>query len=241
MGAGVLFSVDATSPRDAWAVGTRKSREDIARTGPGPPLIEHWDGTRWRIVASADQGTKLSLNDVSITRTGEIWAVGERPYLRGNRCVERSSGGGWLTVPLPAAAACSVDAVDALSSRDIWIDSFSFKSGYRLLRWDGRSWHATGRLPDLTSDCCGPAAITALSARDVWAAGTWGDVSRGYYGTYVAHWDGARWKRVHAPLEDSSSQAEINDISAASARDVWAVGVAGPDGSALVEHYACSA
>jgi len=86
VGKSVLLGVNAASPRDVWAVGTRKSWAGTI-DGPAQPLIEHWDGTRWRVVASANPATKLSLDDVSVARDGEVWTVGEA--YGGNRCVER--------------------------------------------------------------------------------------------------------------------------------------------------------
>jgi hypothetical protein len=40
-------SIKANSPTDVWAVG---SRFNAAVSGSGTTLIEHWNGTSWRIV-----------------------------------------------------------------------------------------------------------------------------------------------------------------------------------------------
>jgi hypothetical protein len=54
---------------------------------------------------------------------------------------------------------------------------------------------------------------------------------------YIAHRNGARWKRVSAPFQDGSSPAAINDITAVTANDLWAVGQR--DDRGLVEHHTC--
>jgi hypothetical protein len=161
---------------------------------------------------------------------------GETNYLLGPNCVEKWVGSRWRFVPLPAGADCFVFAGSALSSRHVWVETTA--PNHQVLEWNGTHWHATGRLWGLTRDCCPVAAIAALSDRNVWAVGTCCDVSHLFYGVYITHWDGSRWQRVPAPFQDESSEAKLNDISAISADNLWAVGQLG--NSALAEHYTCS-
>src|SRR5262245_12414161 len=49
---GELRAVSAASSSDVWAVG--ESPSEVADDGfPRRTLIEHWDGTSWRVVAGA--------------------------------------------------------------------------------------------------------------------------------------------------------------------------------------------
>jgi hypothetical protein len=228
IGMSVLKDIDAASSDDAWAVGSRGSA--------GRSLIEHWNGRKWQVVAGADEKPELELRRVSVTPSGAVWAAGETDYLRGPRCVEHWEGASWRFAPLPAGADCFVSALDALSARDVWVETFA--NGHRVLRSDGMHWHSTGRLSDLTADCCGLSAISAISDRDIWAAGTAGDLSHGLNRVYIAHWDGSHWLSMHAPFDRYGSGSAISDISAVSAHEVWAVGYKGD--SALLERYACS-
>ena len=63
---GVLESVTATSARDAWAVGS---------TGSGAALIVHWNGTRWRRVASPVPTATLSGVAAVLHWNGIAWEV----------------------------------------------------------------------------------------------------------------------------------------------------------------------
>src|SRR5258708_17691099 len=50
-GGTILNGVAATSASDAWAVGSSNSSAGIFQ-----PVIEHWNGSRWSIVASRNVG-----------------------------------------------------------------------------------------------------------------------------------------------------------------------------------------
>jgi hypothetical protein len=60
-----LSGVAATSARNAWAVGT---------TLLGAPVILHWDGTKWREVASPVKRGQLT--SVAVSSASNAWAVG---------------------------------------------------------------------------------------------------------------------------------------------------------------------
>jgi hypothetical protein len=64
-----LFSIDVVGPRDAWAVG----EIDGADT---QPVVEHWNGTGWSIVASPSFPEGAFLRDVSARGPGDVWAAG---------------------------------------------------------------------------------------------------------------------------------------------------------------------
>lgn len=70
-----LFSVSALSPNNAWAVGVYLTNSQTVFT-----LTEHWNGSRWKVVASPSPGPDHLLRGVSQAprdqRTGQAWAVG---------------------------------------------------------------------------------------------------------------------------------------------------------------------
>jgi hypothetical protein len=70
----VLNGVATTSTSNAWAVGFSFP------AGPASAaltLIEHWNGTAWRLVASPNpSSTRNVLNGVAATSASNAWAVG---------------------------------------------------------------------------------------------------------------------------------------------------------------------
>jgi hypothetical protein len=62
--AAVLASVGASSPTDAWAVGS----DEIPGTATFQTLTEHWDCTAWSVVPSPNAGsTTTRLSGVATT------------------------------------------------------------------------------------------------------------------------------------------------------------------------------
>lgn len=74
-GAGAnLRSIAAVSAHDIWAVGYTNNFGSITND----TLTEHWNGSKWSIVASPSPGTALSsLWGVTAVSTGNVWAVGD--------------------------------------------------------------------------------------------------------------------------------------------------------------------
>ena len=71
----MLYGVDARSPDDAWAVGA--SWPDINGNRPTNGVIMHWNGNDWAITHStAPDLPDWSFNEVSVSPSGDAWAVG---------------------------------------------------------------------------------------------------------------------------------------------------------------------
>jgi hypothetical protein len=90
----ILYGVDAVSPDLAWAVG------DFAETeGEYRPLVEGWNGTRWRFVPSAPAPNVFpQLLAVSAITRNDAWAVGTEQVPNGSQTlVERRclTSDGW--------------------------------------------------------------------------------------------------------------------------------------------------
>jgi hypothetical protein len=69
-----LAAVTALSTQNAWAVG-----EAVNSVGASQTLVEHWNGTRWRVVDSPDPGGTEQFNTlygVAALTAAKIWAVG---------------------------------------------------------------------------------------------------------------------------------------------------------------------
>jgi hypothetical protein len=71
-----LAGVAVIAANDVWTVG----RQDAGSAHLLQPLVEHWDGTAWRIVSSPlpQSATNGMLSSVTrIPSTHQLWAVGE--------------------------------------------------------------------------------------------------------------------------------------------------------------------
>src|SRR5207253_6461011 len=72
-----LYHVAATSSKDVWAVGT--DHVDLPEGPALVTLIEHWDGSAWRVVSSPNPysgSARNALNSVTAVNRNNIWAVG---------------------------------------------------------------------------------------------------------------------------------------------------------------------
>ncbi len=68
-----LGAVTCTSASDCWAVGFYRLHNEAA----AQPLIEHWDGTAWTIIASPRNGDSGdNLVGVTCASTSDCWVVG---------------------------------------------------------------------------------------------------------------------------------------------------------------------
>jgi hypothetical protein len=87
----------ALAANNVWAVRERRVSTGAARLGEyrGVTLIEHWDGTSWRLVHSPDATNDAysgnQLVAVTAAAPDDLWAVGEY-----DRRVRRYNGNGVL-------------------------------------------------------------------------------------------------------------------------------------------------
>lgn len=98
----VLDAVTAVSATDVWAVGR------YVRHG-NRTLIEHWDGTRWRVVSSQGLGALVGIAALS---PGDVWTVG-------GSAVGHWDGSAW-SVGATLAGGDTLNAVAASSPGDVW-------------------------------------------------------------------------------------------------------------------------
>jgi hypothetical protein len=232
----VLLAVAATSPANAWAVGT----VDYEHT-----LILHWNGSVWRRQPSPNPkgGKADELEDVAATSPTDAWAVGSHqvsdPAYGGGpqRIIEHWNGKAWKAVPSPAfgSAFSRLSGVTAFSVSDAWAVGYTEPAGCErtlIEHWNGTAWTVW---PTRVSGGLG--AITATSPTDVWAVGTRCFNGTPSFRTLIMHWNGTAWK---AQTNPNPHEAELDGVAAASPTNAWAVGsYKTPKSSAqtLVEHW----
>jgi hypothetical protein len=217
-----LYGVSAASANDVWAVGSYYT----AGYASGKTLIEHWNGTTWSIIPSPNVtgpnvNPNQALQGITAVSANNAWAVGYYAV------VETDVTG------IPRSTAQTM-----------------------VQHWDGATWSI---VPSPNPNRTGTQgsyllAIAAASANDVWAVGRY-DAAIGVnydtpiFQTLIEHWDGSAWSVVSSPTPPG--QIDYNHllaVSAASANDVWAVGISGiytagfgSIAQTLIEHWNGSA
>jgi hypothetical protein len=218
-----LLGVSTLSACDAWAVGSYSNGTDQQT------LIEHWNGTAWKVVKSPNPGGSSNtnvLNGVAVTSRTDAWAVGSYDSASGTHAlIEHWNGIAWKQVTSPAGF--FLGGVTALSATNAWaVGSTSNSTAIQtlILHWNGTAWKVVqSPNPAGASRQNILYSVTATSSRNAWAVG---DYSPGAeLQTLILHWDGKAWRHVPSPNQGGSAQLNIlKGVAAASRTSAWAVG-----------------
>lgn len=215
-----LYSVATSSSNDAWAVGSYSSSTGY------PSLAEHWDGSQWSIVASANVKNSRSdtLSAVTELSANNVWAVGNHTDARGDlnsTLIEHWNGSRWRIVASPNVGSNGsfLSGIAAVSPNDIWAVGQYYNSSFAKQtlteHWDGSSWSIVSSPSNANGSTL--SGVTAISSSDVWAVGST------YPGTTLTeHWNGSQWSAVSSPSVGNGST--LSSVTAVSSSDVWAVG-----------------
>lgn len=235
-----LYDVDALSNSDVWAVGiTATPQEQGSKT-----LVEHWDGTRWRVSASTNPADEFdNLYAVSADSASDVWVGGQTGTGSTNAAlVEHYDGKTWTTVDVPPDM-WTISSISALSALDVWATGVAVQDKVYsavVLHWDGTDWTTEYSHDSVRHNGYGLSDLVALSSDDVWAVGVH-DYRHGRGNPpivpFALHWDGTAWTstRTHYSADD----AELTSVDASAPDDVWAVGTTGQCSctAPLVEHW----
>lgn len=172
-----LNSVTALSTNNVWAVGSSTS---LNQTLLAQTTVEHWDGTQWSVVTSANvPSSDDSLASVTTISTNDIWAVGLFNTLGGSgdpqTLTEHWNGTQWQVVASPnILVSDGLDSVSAIATNNVWavgsgLNSNASVSQTLIAHWNGTSW-TTAKHPESSSfDLFN--GVTTLSTGNVWAVG----------------------------------------------------------------------
>jgi hypothetical protein len=216
-----LFGVDG-GDSDAWAVGS----------GDNQAVALHWKGKVWSSTAVPKvRGGYLS--GVAVRSAKDVWAVGSRA--KNERSVPWTvhwNGSRWRTVDTPNPG----KATNGLPATAFLTDVTALPGSPKLLavgdknaygrgagegyaqEWKSGHW-STVNIQGAPDGSYYLSAITATSAKSAWAVGSTEDGTQS--GTLTLHWNGATWNPKRAP---HASDGELEDVSAAGANSIWAVG-----------------
>jgi len=237
-----LYGVAATSSNDVWAVG---ASQDVAYV-PLQTLIEHWDGTEWRIVPSPSPGPVVNeLRAVAAVSANDAWAVGFcAGWYRSSTLILHWDGASWSRVPSPNPNAGFANnelyGIAAIAPDDIWAVGVTGTDTHAYaplaLHWDGAAWTA---IPTANGGGYGAffRSVSGSSSGDVLAVGA-SIYPAGFEGgirhfAFAAHWDGAAWTAITdiSVLEPDEYYYSTNfyGVSAVASDFAWVVGEASGD------------
>lgn len=160
-----LAAVAGSSARNVWAVGQYAVMKNGTRGSRS--LVLHWNGSRWKQVATPDpltRGHASYLSGVAAPSPSGVWAVGSvNRHGAGHALAEFWNGAHWRIVhtvgsPLTGVAALGGDDAWAVGGRD---------SGGDVMHWNGSSWTVKMKLNSRR----GLLAVAEASPTDVWAVG----------------------------------------------------------------------
>jgi hypothetical protein len=189
-GANRLNDVRAFASNDVWAVGWQWVPSGSA------PLIERWDGRRWRVSKTPNTGFE-ELQALDGTSSRDIWAVGfGRTFSDGTQAlIMHWNGSTWTAVPTPKLSVDNyLNDVSVLSPTDAWAAGYTIPPNLDIqpyyLHWNGSFW-AEVPSPHLSSTHNYLTSIAVSSENLVYAGGY--RTVNGQVVTFVERWDGTQW------------------------------------------------
>jgi len=231
--ANLLNGVTALSASSIWTVGEYfNSSSALYQT-----LIEHWNGTNWRIIPSPNVASDTNfLDGVAAASAKEVWAVGESfsLFTPAKTLIEEWNGTSWSLVPSPnpSSNASILFAVAAVSANDVWAVGDGYNSqgtsdNTLTEEWNGTSWSIV-RSPNpagATNSVFN--AVAVVSATDIWAVGTAFISSSNTRETLTENWNGTSWSLV--PSISPNPNSLTNDFTGVahvrgSTSAAWSVG-----------------
>jgi hypothetical protein len=237
-----LAGVAMITSCDAWGVGTQRV------SGDGSMLIEHFDGTAWKVVsAPAQVSSGGALASASAVSTSNVYAAGSifvnavpAPV------IVHWNGTAWAQETLPS----SLDGqegqllrIKAVSANDVWAvgeTNVTVNSPVHvplILHWNGTAWISTP-VPQIGNpgDDVVLDGVGGSSGRDAWVVGNRIGTSQGTV-PFILHWNGVRWTQARFPARPDS---ELASVSATGPNNAWAVGaiqVSDSSDQALILHW----
>lgn len=243
--AGVMSSgsfMSFPSQADGWFAGGYRSPGGLTS-----PLVEHWDGSRWTVTPTlspatfgAAGGTVAGLAASSAT---DAWIAVDTPSNGAAPRLEHWNGTSWQYASYPGASDTELfDTLYGSHPDDVWALART-TAGHVTLHWNGTKW-STAPVPlPANAQFTTFSRITDTSPSDAWLVGYYSLASNAGKGLpLVEHWNGSSWSLVAMPTPAGNLGVNLDDVTAISASDAWAVGSYGPPGANgvpvnLTEHW----
>jgi hypothetical protein len=201
----VLLTVRARAAGDAWAGGYRYNS---VTGGTRHALVEHWNGTSWRVVTTAKLSASVSeIRAFAPLAANSVWAVGRQAGagVTNQSLIEKWNGTTWTTSTSPSEGPLSAAA--AVTSTNVWAAG---SLGFAHLT--GSAWHAVAS----TSTARG---LAVVSASDIWSTGP--------------HFTGGNWRTVTGQVNGGGAD-QYDAVTVGSPTEAWRVGFRFNTG--IIEH-----
>jgi hypothetical protein len=193
-----LTGISALSPTDIWAVGTTTAIVTQTLAVTRFTLAEHWDGTAWSIVRTANAAEPTALNDVTAISATNAWAVGNSfnnvhdtsATNADHAVIEHWNGTAWSIVASPAAGTL-LNGISAAGPADIWAIGIGVDSSGTIPvnvtqteHWNGTAWSFVSS-PNVTGGDTLLKGVSALPSGEAWAVGP--DDGTAATGAFIIH------------------------------------------------------
>jgi hypothetical protein len=217
-----LAAVSASSPANAWAVGSYDGSAD-------KNLFLHWNGKIWKHVNGPDESNG-TLTGIAVISPSDAWAVGsyQNKSLQTRTLALHWNGKTWQKVasPDPVNGDDELGGVAAVSATSVWavgdgLDTATAEYQTVILHWNGKTW-ARSPSPAVATLGTHLAGVAAVSGLDAWAVGQY-DNANNFANPLILHWNGHTWRRAAVPGPSTNTEA-LAAAAAASPSSAWAVG-----------------
>jgi hypothetical protein len=193
-----IEGVAAGSPGEVWVVGTHGAHGQTYL-----PLIEHYDGTGWTVVAGDPaQGRNADLSGVATDSATDAWSVGwylQPGHTTISAYAQHWDGSAWTqsSMPLPGYASyltsVSVVAPDDVWAAGSWLRTIRDSTSRPLLEhWDGKAWNVVPA-PHRRGAGTSVESVSLDGPEDGFAVGE--SAKDGRATAYSISWDGTSWTR----------------------------------------------
>jgi hypothetical protein len=225
-----LTAVGAVSACNAWAVGTESVSALAERT-----LIEHWNGTSWAVVPSANPvlgpaaRRQDQLSGIAVLNAKNAWAVGGVVAVtKTATIVEHWDGHKWKAVVSPRPSGNSeLAAVAASSATSVWAVGETTSSQHIrsvIEHYTGKKWYLM-KSPNPGAEATVLDSVAASNAKRAWAGG-YACHSGGPCLPVIVGWNGKKWSQQPLPALPKAEDGAIDGITAVpgTTTSAWAVG-----------------
>jgi hypothetical protein len=207
---GSIVGIAASSPTNAWAVGTTTDER---------MMIIHWNGVRWsRLKSFAPPGQMMGISMDSPT---DAWAVGWGYGTHDTWLVVHWNGKAWnldASVPQLTGTPSAIVAVGG----DVWVTGTGEipdrGSTLLMLHRESGHWYV---VPVAAPYDGWADSFAGISRTNIWAGG-----ESATLGGFLLHWNGTAWKTVSMPKWATSDVA--TGMAKGPEGSVWAVGDGAP-------------
>jgi hypothetical protein len=247
-----LYGVSCVSASNCWAVG---AYTNTPVGGTYQTLIEHYDGTAWTIVSSANSSTTQTnfLSGVSCVSATACWAVGYNVDTTGQftlTLIEQWNGSSWAIVTSANASLVnSLESVSCASTSDCQAVGSSANDVYGgqtlIEHWNGTLWSVELTSTDITQQNQLD-SVTCNTASDCWAVGNstseFSSTTTGQ--SLIEHYNGTSWSVV-ASTSPGVTDNPLLGVTCTASSQCFAVGreemSSASDTSGLIEQWNGSA